>query len=159
MTTLLRELRQAVRLLRNQPAFAVTAVSTLALAIAANTMMFGIIRAVLLDPLPVPGPDRLVRIEQVHHAGASNVTGATFVDVRARSAAFSDIAAFRVAPATFSASRQRAEGPGAVQAGATTMTAGYFAVLAIHPIAGRAPSPQDFQAGAPAVAFISASLW
>src|SRR3954469_4254477 len=121
MTTLLREFRQAVRLLRNQPAFAVTAVSTMVLAIAANTMMFGVIRAVLLDPLPVPGPDRLVRVEKVHHAGASNVTGATFVDVRARSRAFSDIAAFRVAPATFSAaSRQRGASPGAVQATATT---------------------------------------
>src|SRR5580765_3405912 len=71
-----RELRLATRLLLQRPVFTTTAVATIALAIAANTLMFGIIRAVLLNPLPVPEPERLVRIEQVHHAGVSDVTAA-----------------------------------------------------------------------------------
>src|SRR5580765_1849626 len=96
-----RELRLATRLLLQRPVFTTTAVATIALAIAANTLMFGIIRAVLLNPLPVPEPERLVRIEQVHHAGVSDVTGATFVDLRARARTLAAVAAFRVAPATF----------------------------------------------------------
>jgi hypothetical protein len=114
--------------------------ATIALAIAANTLMFGIIRAVLLNPLPIPEPERLVRIEQVHHAGVSDVTGATFVDLRARARTLAAAAAFRVAPATFSDPDTTP-----IQASATAMTAGYFDVLAVHPIAGRAPAADDFR--------------
>jgi predicted permease len=149
-----RELRLAARLLLQRPGFTATAVATIALAIAANTLMFGIIRAVLLDPLPVPEPERVVRIEQVHRRGMSNVTGATFVDLRARARMLSAVAAFRVAPVTFS---DRDATP--IQATATTMTAGYFDVLALRPAAGRAPSADDFRPGAAPVVFISDSLW
>jgi len=148
------ELRLAARLLVQRPAFAATAVATIALAIAANTLMFGIVRAVLLDPLPVPAPGRLVRVEQVHRTGVTNVTGATFVDLRARARTFSALAAFRVSPATFS---DRDAPP--IQATATTMTPGYFEVMALKPIAGRAPSADDFKAGAEPAVFISAALW
>ena len=99
MTSLPRELRQTVRSLVRRPAFAVTALATIALAIAANTLMFALIRGILLAPLPVPEPDRLVRIEQVHQAGAFNVTGATFVDLRAQTRTLAAVAAFRVMPA------------------------------------------------------------
>ena len=82
------------------------------------------------------------------------MTGATFVDLRARARTLAAVAAFRVAPATFS---DRDTTP--IQASATTMTAGYFDVLAVHPIAGRAPAADDFRTGAPPVVFISAPLW
>jgi len=61
---LLRNLRQAVRSLMRTPAFTATAVLTLALGIGANSAVFSALDAVLLQPLPYPNPDRLVRLGQ-----------------------------------------------------------------------------------------------
>jgi hypothetical protein len=51
---MLHELRYALRRLRRSPAFALTAIVTLALAIGATTAMFGVVDALLLRPLPFP---------------------------------------------------------------------------------------------------------
>jgi putative ABC transport system permease protein len=96
------ELHQAVRLLRRQPTFALTALGTIALAIAANTLIFALVRGILLRPLPLREPNQLVRIEELHRSGASNLTGATFADLRMRSRTVEAIAAFRTGPAAVS---------------------------------------------------------
>jgi len=54
----------ALRAMRHNPAFAATAVLTLALASGGNTVMFTVIRAVLLKPLQYRDPDRLIRISE-----------------------------------------------------------------------------------------------
>ena len=59
---MLLDLRYALRRLRTSPAFAVTAIVTLALAIAGTTAMFGVLDAVLLRPLPFPSPARLAMV-------------------------------------------------------------------------------------------------
>jgi putative ABC transport system permease protein len=56
----LSELLQALRRIRRQPAFAAGVVAVLALAIGANTAMFALVDAILIRPLPVADPDRLV---------------------------------------------------------------------------------------------------
>ena len=99
MPNLLRDTRHAARLLCRRPGFTLTVTATIGLAIAANTVVYGLVRGILLDPLPLPAPAELVRIEQVHGTGPTNVTGATFRDVRARSRTLHSIAAFRLAPA------------------------------------------------------------
>jgi predicted permease len=59
MTTLLQDLRFAVRQMRRSPGFALTAVLTLALAITANVIVFGVLQAVILRPINVPHPDQV----------------------------------------------------------------------------------------------------
>jgi putative ABC transport system permease protein len=54
------ELRQTVRRLRQQPAFAAGVIAVLALAIGANTAMFALVNAILVRPLPLRDPDRLI---------------------------------------------------------------------------------------------------
>ena len=56
----LDDLRQALRALRKSPVFAATVVLTLALGIGANTAIFSVFNAVVLQPVPFPEADRLV---------------------------------------------------------------------------------------------------
>jgi hypothetical protein len=68
MTTLLQDLRFALRQIRRSPGFAVTAVLTLALGIAANVIVFGIMQALILRPIDVPHPDRVMTLARTDQA-------------------------------------------------------------------------------------------
>ena len=65
MRTLLQDLRYGLRALRRNPGFAATAILTLALGIGATTAIFRVVDTVLLQRLPFPTADRLVRIQSV----------------------------------------------------------------------------------------------
>ena len=69
LESLARDTRQGARRLMRAPSFALTAIVVLALGIGANVALFSVVNAVLLKPLPVAHPDRLVRI---YEATASN---------------------------------------------------------------------------------------
>ena len=73
--------------MRQKPAFAATAVLTLALAIGGNTAMFTVIRAVLLKPLPYRDPDRLVSI-------SGGATPTRFAEMKAGAHSFTELGAF-----------------------------------------------------------------
>jgi len=75
MQSLLSDLRYAVRELRKRPGFTVTAVLSLALGIGATSAVFSVIYAVLIDPFPYPGSDRIVELRLVDKAGNDRFTG------------------------------------------------------------------------------------
>jgi len=79
MAGIVKDLRFALRQLRNSPGFTTVAVLTLALGIGVSTGMFGVMNAVLLQPPPFRDPDRIVRILATH---GDSVDGPSALDVR-----------------------------------------------------------------------------
>ena len=154
MGTLWQDLRYGARMLARNPGFTAVAVLTLALGIGANTAIFSVVNAVLLRPLPYPDPDRVVRIEEHHEKfGRANLTGATFLDLREQNQAFSHTTAFRYFPYSLTG-----EGPPESVVG-TRVAEGFFAVLRIGPLYGRAFQREEFHTGADQVVILSHGLW
>ena len=75
MQSLLSDLRYTARELRKRPGFTLTAVLSLALGIGATSAVFSVIYAVLIDPFPYPGADRIMEIRLVDKAGHDRYTG------------------------------------------------------------------------------------
>src|SRR5688500_8103744 len=100
MDSLLQDLRFAFRLLRRNPLFTLTAALSLAIGIGANTTIFSIANALLFKvPAGVADPDRGVDIGRSQEGqGFDNNSYPNYVDVRARSRAFTDVYAFRWDP-------------------------------------------------------------
>src|SRR6476659_1082294 len=93
-----RDVRYAVRMLRKYPLFSLAIVITIALAIAANATIFGVINAVLLEPLPYKDPDRLVRLWESNLKQAeSPVSVPNYQDWQRQQSAFEDVAALEMA--------------------------------------------------------------
>src|SRR3954454_14022646 len=69
MESLAADVRQSFRMMRKSPTFTAIAVTALALGIGANTGIFSVIDKVLLQPLPYPEPDRLMRLGRKYPGG------------------------------------------------------------------------------------------
>jgi predicted permease len=125
------DVRYALRLLRRNPGFAVVAVLVLALAIGVNAAAFGLIDALLFKPLPVRGPDRLVRVAASATDGA--VSYADYLDYRSGARSLSDLAAF-----TADKLEYRAEGSDQTERVAAYLVSdNYFEVLGVDVALGR----------------------
>src|SRR5437870_2646375 len=97
MNDVLQDIRYALRLCVRAPGFTVIAVLALALGIGANTAIFTIVNAVLLEPLPFRDPGRLVAMWETNgrRAGRPNVLGpANFIRWQERATAFERMAPF-----------------------------------------------------------------
>jgi putative ABC transport system permease protein len=156
METLLQNLRYALRTLRNSPGFAAVAILTLALGIGANTAIFSVVNAVLLQPLSYPNPDRLVELELSSPQGNGDVTSIPKFNVwREQTDVFDSVAAY-----DFS-------GPGINLTGGDRpelikgihVSADYFRVFGAPVALGRTFTPEEDRPGGPAVVVISNGLW
>ena len=136
MQNLLQDVRYALRQLVKSPGFAVTALLTLAVGIGANVVVFGVINGLLLNPLPVPHPERVYTLQ--HRAQAEmNNSFPDYLDVRDRNSVFAGLAATRVARIGLEAANV------AQPVWGYEVTGNYFETLGARPELGRFLSPGD----------------
>src|SRR5215472_5734120 len=129
MNTWLQDLRYAVRQLRKSPGFTVAAVITLALAIGANALVFGVMDALILRPLNVPQAESLWGTQYGVDTGFQSYPN--YVDLRDRNHSFEDLAAFNFAFVGLDTGKE------AFRANGFAVTGNYFDVLRIRPHLGR----------------------
>jgi putative ABC transport system permease protein len=146
----------AIRQLRKSPAFAVAAISTVALGIGANSAIFSVVKPVLLNPLPFRDPNRLVMVweRDLHRGWPHNiVSAANFLDWREHNQAFTDMAALKVRAFSLTGSGE------AVEVNAEQVTPNLFSVLGVKPLYGRTFLPEEGKPGSAHVVIISNGLW
>ena len=155
----LRDLRLALRALRRVPAFTIAAVLTLASGIGATTSVLSVWYSVLIAPLPLRDPSRVIALwgdnptKQPEHFPLS---GGEYSAFAREAKSFSHIAAVDYQGTL----------PRLVQFGDTVasipaalVTGGFFDVLGARPIVGRLLRPEDDRYGEPFVGVISERLW
>jgi predicted permease len=142
-----RDALYALRSMRQNPAFAGTAILTLALAIGGNTAMFTVIRAVLLRPLQYRDPDRLVSL-------SGGATPTLLAEMKAGAHSISELGAFTPEENIMLSGGAEPE----VLKG-DRVSASFLRILGVEPMLGRGfRSDEDSPGGAP-VAMISSELW
>ena len=153
MGTLLRDLRYGIRMLIRKPGFTAVAVVTLALGIGANTMIFSVVNAVLLSPLPFPDSGRLVRIGETHAKYTGNFTYASFLDLGHETESLENISAARFW------SDNLTDGGEPEQVSIMLVSANFFHALGVQPLLGRTFFPEEDTPGRDNVVVISHQLW
>jgi putative ABC transport system permease protein len=157
----LSELRQdlvvGLRMLRRTPGFTAVALLTLALGIGANTAIFGVLRSVLLRPLPYPHAEQLVQIWSDHRArGRAEpewMSPADFIDWRAENTTFSAMAAYNGWGPDLTGDGEPEALRGIVVSG------NYFDVLGAKADAGRLLTMADDDENAARVVVLSHAFW
>jgi putative ABC transport system permease protein len=146
----LRDARHAVRGLRRSPGFAFSSVLTLGLGIGATTAIFSVVDGVLLEPLPYPESERLVRmVMQNSPENRFNISMADFMGVREGQTVFESVAAIETGTAAFT-------GRGAPEEiDVARVTEDWFRVLGVEPAEGRGFAHGEDDAGAPPVVVLS----
>ena len=97
MDTWLKDVRHALRTFARNPAFAATAILALALGIGVNTAVFSLVSRIVLEPLPVPEPDRLIFLMNKSNDGVPIrlASPLNFTHWRAETGVLEDVAAWR----------------------------------------------------------------
>jgi putative ABC transport system permease protein len=151
-----QDLKFALRMLRKNPAFTIVAVLTLGLGIGANTAIFSVIDAVLLQPLPYRDAAQLVQISQIvlqSQTPGLAVSFTKFEQMRAQSQTLESVAAYYPLPVSLVTKQEPEALPGA------RVSLDFFRVLGVPPARGRTFLAEEEQPGARDVAIVSYSFW
>src|SRR3954466_7663134 len=154
---MLQDFRYALRTLMRSPGFTTTAALTLALGIGVTTLMFSVVNAVLLRPLPYPRPEQLMLVFSVNtnapEANSIRASALDFEDFRSRARSFDAMAGHIGTGFTFTG-----QGNPELVIG-QMVTPDFFKVLGVTPALGRAFAPDEFAPGRETVTVLSYRLW
>ena len=148
-------LRYALRQLVRNPAFNAIVVLTLALGIGATSLIFSVIEGVLLEPLPYPQSDRIVRVYQVNEGRSSRgpLSDPNFTDLKEQNRSF---AAF----AQFGALNQPVSGGSEpTRTSVSYVSREFYDAIGVEPAQGRAFTAEELEPGAAPAVLISHGYW
>jgi putative ABC transport system permease protein len=150
-----QDLRYSLRLMRRAPMLTAAILGTLTLAIGASALVFSVVRAVVLRPLPYERPDRLIQLwDSSVRAGGDWVSFPNFRDWARENRSFTQMAAYRYGLLTIAGSGGEPDSLLGLE-----VTDRLFDVLGAPPLLGRTFLPGEDQPGREAVAIISHALW
>ena len=154
---MLQDIRFGLKLLWKEKAFSITALLTLALCIGANTAIFTVLNAVVLEPLPFPQPDRLVSLYNIYPGVGVTDRGSNAVpdyfDRKQMADVFDSVALVKGAGYDVGSEGS----PMRIEAQAVTPSA--FQVLRASPMLGRAFTEDDAVFQKDRFAILSYGLW
>ena len=153
---MIKDILYALRVLLKRPGFLLIAVATLALGSGATTAMFTVVNSVLLRPLQFPEPDRIVLFDGINPRlgiNESNMSIPDIVDWQQQSKSFAQIAGF------FYGNTFLATGDETERVRTSAVSADFFPLFRVSPVAGRSLQAGDEQTGSQPVAVISYALW
>src|SRR5690349_15286289 len=153
---MIKEIQFALRSLLKRRAFTVIALLTLALGIGVNSAIFSAVDSILLRPLPLKDPERLVSVwEQTLRDGIqqNEAAPANFFDLQSQTQSFEQIGAYGPDDVNVTGDGEPERLDGQV------VTANVFSILDVAPALGRTFSPEEDQLGHEHVVVLSDSLW
>lgn len=156
MESLARQLRHAVRKLSRSPLFTVVAIASLAVGIGANTAIFTVVDAVLLEPLPYPDSDRLVWVNfTAPGLGYDEIpfSDGAYVHILEGQHSFEGLELWSETRMSLTS-----DGP-PERLAAARVTPGTFSLLRVHPELGRGFVPEEGRPGAEPSVVLSYGLW
>lgn len=154
MKSLWQDVRFGARMLVKNPVVTFVAIITLTLGIGANTAIFSVVHAVLLQSLPYGDADRLVTVwEKRKDKNQNTINLGNFYDWKEQNRVFEDMAAFFDRSANLTSDGEPEEVP------AQVATPNLFSVLGVNAMMGRTFTAEDGKPGQPRVAIISYGLW
>jgi predicted permease len=152
LETLFQDLRYASRTLLKNPGFTAVAVLTLALGIGANAVVFSVVNALMLRPLPVERPNELAFLENKRYGPGQSFPN--YKDLRDRNRTFAGLLGYRIAPMELETAA------GANRIWGYLATGNYFDVLGVKPALGRFfNQSEDLNPGGSPFAVLSYSAW
>jgi len=155
MATLLKDLRYGVRSLLNMPLLSIAALACMAIGVGATVSVFTLVNATLLQGLPYPDSDRLVRVWGTHgpEDPRRDLSYPNYQDLREETGTIEQLeAAARTRLAILNevgVERVRGE----------SVTPGYFAMTGVQPTLGRTFAPQEYRPDAPQLILLGHDLW
>ena len=153
MANILKDFRHGIRSLLKHRGFTIVAVITLGLGIGANTLMFSVVNAVLLRPLPYPNAERLVSLSQSSLEDPDlAVSYPDYLDWRAQQSVFDDMAARLPTGGVITGANEPERVIGRL------VTPSFFTTLGVQPMLGRSFTEAENAPGA-RVMVISHGLW
>jgi predicted permease len=166
--TFLQDTRHALRRLRRSPGFTIASILTLALGIGATTSIFTLVRAVLLESLPVANPNQLYRLGKDPHCCVNIgfvqtgewglVSNSLYEYFRNHTKGFEELAAMDAPQAFLGVRRANGSDASSVYLG-EFVSGNYFTMFGLNAAVGRMLSQADDTPTAPPAAIMSYRLW